>query len=210
MTDKVTFYYNPMSRGRIAHWMLEEVGAEYEIKLLKWETGDHKSADYLKINPMGKVPAIVHKKVVVTETSAICAYLADAFPQANLAHDVRDPRRGAYYRWLFFTASCMEPAMLDKTNPRMDSPKPSHLGYGSYSDVVSNLEQAVSNGFLLEEQFSAADLFLASNLEWYIFTKALEAKPVFTKYIARCQDRPGYKRYIQRLVQSASALIGKY
>lgn len=198
MSDKIQFYYNPMSRGRISHWMLEEVGADYEIKLLKWESGDHKSPEYLKINPMGKIPAIVHKNTVVTENAAICTYLADVFPQANLAPDMNSPERGSYYRWLFFVASCMEPAMLDKTHPRKENPASSQLGHGSYEDVVNTLTQAVSNGFLVGDRFSAADLYLASNLEWYIFTKVLENKPIFSEYLKMCQDRPGYKRHTEQ------------
>ncbi len=198
MAEKILFYYNPMSRGRITHWMLEEVGADYEIKKLNWETADHKSPEYLKINPMGKIPAIVHKNTVVTENAAICAYLADTFPQANLAPDLDDPKRGSYYRWRFFAASCLGPAMLNKTNPRKDGPKSSQLGHGSYEDVVRTLEQAVSGRFLLGDQFTAADLYVSSNLEWYLFTKVLEANPIFIEYIKNCQNRPGYKRYIEQ------------
>ena len=137
--NKITFYYNPMSRGRISHWMLEEVGADYETKILKWETNDQKSPEYLKINPMGKIPAIVHQNVVVTENAAICAYLADLFPEKHLAPVIDDPLRGSYYRWLFFVATCMEPAILDKTHPRKDSPKPNMLGHGTYEDLVRTL-----------------------------------------------------------------------
>ena len=198
MSDKITFYYNPMSRGRIAHWMLEEVGADYEIKLLKWANNDHKAPEYLKINPMGKVPAIVHKGVVVTETAAICAYLADIFPKANLAPAVSDPQRGAYYRWLFFAASCIEPAMLDKFHPRTGEPKPSHMGHGTYNDVVSVIEKIIANGFVVNNQFSTVDVFLSSNLEWNLYTKVMEPKPVITNYIAKCHDRPGFKRFMER------------
>ncbi|MCB0406585.1 MAG: glutathione S-transferase family protein [Bdellovibrionales bacterium] len=197
MSDKIQFYYNPMSRGRIVHWMLEEVSADYEIKLLKWETGDHKSPEYLKSNPMGKIPTIVHKGVAVTECAAICTYLADIYPKAEMAPVIGDPERGAYYRWMFFAASCLEPAMLDKISPRENAPKPSHLGYGSSQDVESTLEKALSQDFLAGNKFSAADLYMASNIEWYIFTKALEPKPVFTSYIQRCQDRPSFKRYME-------------
>lgn len=196
--DKITFYYNPMSRGRISHWMLEEVQANYEIKLLKWETSDQKSAEYLKINPMGKIPSIVHKNVVITENAAICAYLADIFPKANLAPSITDPQRGSYYRWLFFTASCLEPAMLDKTNPRKDNPKPSQLGHGSYQDVVNNLEKAVAQGYLIGQQFTAADLYLSANLQWFILSKVIEPKEIFLSYIQRCQDRPAHKRFLDQ------------
>lgn len=198
MNNTMAFYYNPMSRGRIAHWMLEEVGASYETKILKWETLDQKSPEYLKINPMGKVPSLVHKDVVITENAAICAYLADVFPKSKMAPEINDPQRGSYYRWLFFAASLLEPAMLDKTNPRPGDLKSSQLGHGSYNDVVTTLEKAVAKGYLVGDHFTAADLYMASNLEWFIFTKALEAKPVFTSYIKLCQDRPSHKSFLQK------------
>lgn len=193
----MTFYYNPMSRARIAHWMLEEVGASYETKVLNWDTQDQKSPEYLKINPMGKIPCLVHNDVVITENAAICAYLADAFPDSKMAPLINDPQRGSYYRWLFFVASCVEPAMLDKTHPRQGELQPTQLGHGSYNDVVNTLEKAIANGFLIADHFTAADLYLASNLEWFIFTKTLEPKPVFTTYIKQCQNRPSYHRFIE-------------
>ena len=110
----ITFYTNPMSRGRIVHWLLEELGVPYDMKILDFEKGDHKKPDYLKINPMGKVPAIVHRGVVVTEAAAICTYLADAYPKAGLAPALDDPQRGTYLRWIFFGAGCIEPAIVDK------------------------------------------------------------------------------------------------
>ena len=192
----IVLYHHPFSRAANTVWMLEEVGANYEIKLLKWETGEHKSPEYLKINSMGKIPAIVHRGVTVTENAAICTYLADAFPHANLAPSITDAQRGSYYRWLFFAASCLEPAMLDKSNPRQDSPAASHLGHGSYQDVVKTLEVALGSGdYLCADKFTTADLYMASNLEWYIFTKALDPKPVFQRYIQRCKDRPAYRRF---------------
>ena len=197
--NTVTFYYNPMSRGRIVHWMLEECGAPYEIKSLKWETQDHKSPEYLKINPMGKIPAIVHRGVAITEVSAICAYLADAFPEANLAPKLSDPLRGAYYRWLFFAASNIESAMVDKQFPRSgEGPKASHLGYGSYEDVINALELAVKDGFLLGNQFTAADLYMSSQLGWYLFMKVLDPRPAFVSYVKLCEDRPAFRRYMEQ------------
>src|SRR6476661_7139783 len=116
--EVVTFYYNPMSRGRTVHWLLEELGCENETKHLDWNTGITKSPEFLKINPMGKIPTIVHRNTVVTETPAICAYLADAFPEKGLAPKLDDPKRGTYYRWLFFAAGCLEGAFADKKFPR--------------------------------------------------------------------------------------------
>lgn len=118
MSDTIKFYHNPMSRGRIVHWMLEEVGAKYEVQVLDFSKKEHKSPAYLAINPMGKVPAIVHKNTVITETAAICAYLADAFPKAALAPRLDDPSRGTYYRWLFFGTACFEAAIIDKMMAR--------------------------------------------------------------------------------------------
>src|SRR3546814_5230664 len=109
----LTFYTNPQSRGRIARWMLEEVGEPYDTVILDYGT-TMKDADYLAINPMGKVPAIKHGDTIVTEAGAICAYLADAFPDKGLAPPLADPRRGPYFRWLFFAAGCVEPAVTSK------------------------------------------------------------------------------------------------
>lgn len=198
MNDQVTFYYNPMSRGRIVHWMLEEVGAPYEIKLLDWNKGAHKSPEYLKINPMGKIPAIVHKSIVVTEAAAICAYLADAFPKAGMAPAVNDPTRGTYYRWLFFAAGCVEPALMDKKHPRMNEASPSHLGYGSYDDTVNALEKAVSQGFILGDRFSAADVYISSQIGWAMMNKDIDQRPAFVQYQKRCIERPAFLRFTEK------------
>lgn len=195
MTDKITFYHNPMSRGRIAHWMLEEVGAPYEVKLLSFEKGEHKKPDYLAINPMGKIPAIVHRGVVVTECAAICAYLADAFPATRLAPALEDPARGTYYRWLFFAAGCGEPAVIDKMFSRPLPDRKGAIGYGTYEDTMNAFEKAITPGpFVLGTQFSAADVYICSQIDWGIMTKAVETRPAFDHYIARCKERPAFKR----------------
>jgi glutathione S-transferase len=196
--DQLTFYYNPMSRGRTVHWMLEEVQAPYETKILDWKIGAHKQPDYLKINPMGKIPAIVHKGVVVTEVPAILTYLADAFPEARLAPDVHSPDRGAYYRWLFFAASNIEPAMIDLRHPRVNAPKSSQLGHGSAEDVISTLERTLNNGFLVGDRFTTADLFMSANISWWMFMKFLEPRPAFKRYVELCQDRPGFRRHMEK------------
>jgi glutathione S-transferase len=196
MADTVTFYHNPMSRGRIAHWMLEESGAPYEIKVVDFEKMEHKSKDYLAINPMGKIPAIVHRGTVITESAAICAYLADAFPAAGLAPALEDPKRGTYCRWLFFGAGCVEPAILDHMFSRPPPSRPAALGYGNYADTVNTLEQAITPGpFVLGERFSAADVYLGSAIGWGLMTKALEPRPAFGAYLERLSARPAYKRF---------------
>jgi glutathione S-transferase len=131
MTDAIAFYHNPQSRGRIVHWMLEEVNAPYEIKVVDFDKKEHKSPAFLAINPMGKIPAIVHRNTVVTECAAICAYLADAFPSAGLAPALDDPQRGTYLRWLFFGAGCVEPAIIDHMFSRPPPSRPTAMGYGN-------------------------------------------------------------------------------
>ena len=195
MSDLV-FYTNPMSRGRIIRWMLEEVGQPYETKVLRWETGETKGADYLAINPMGKVPAIVHDGVVVTECAAICAYLADAFPQAGLAPPVNSRLRGPYYRWLFFGAGPIEQAVAAKmTNLEPTIEQRTSLGYGCMEDVRAAIEGAVENrAYLVGDSFTAADLYLASHLSWGMNFGTLERRPAFEVYAERHLQRPAALR----------------
>jgi glutathione S-transferase len=143
---------------------------------------------------MGKIPAIEHRGVVVTEAAAICAYLADAFPAAGLAPALDDPARATYLRWLFFGAGCIEPALVDRMLERAPG-RPSTLGYGSYEDVLRTLETALAPGpFILGARFSAADVYVGSEIGWGLMTKALEPRPAFTAYAARLRDRPAFQR----------------
>lgn len=195
MSETITFYHNPMSRGQIAHTMLEEVGAPYRIELIDFEKREHKSPEYLALNPMGKIPTIVHRGTVVTECAAICAYLADAFPAAGLAPALDDPARGTYFRWLFFGAGCIEPAAFDRSAGRAPIERPSASGYGSYDDVMNALERALERGpFLLGERFTAADVYVGAQVGWGLMTGAIEPRPVFQRYAARLQERPAVQR----------------
>jgi glutathione S-transferase len=188
------FYYNPQSRAAIVHWMLEELRVPFEMHLLRFDKGEHKTPEYLAINPMGKVPAIKHGDVVVTEGAAICTYLADAFPAAGLAPAIGDPRRGTYLRWLFFSGSCLEPAAWDKALGR-EPGKPSMLGYGSYEDAVNVAAQAVSQGkYILGDMFSAADVVLGSMIMWGMMFNILPQRPEFTAYAERLKTRPALQR----------------
>jgi len=196
MADTVTFYHNPTSRGRIAHWMLEESGAPYELKLVNFEKMEHKAKDFLAVNPMGKIPAIVHRGTVITEAAAICAYLADAFPAAGLAPALDDPQRGTYFRWLFFGAGCVEPAIIDHMFSRPAPSRPTALGYGNYPDTVNTLEQALIPGpYILGSRFSAADVYVGSAIGWGLMMKALEPRPAFGAYLSSLGERPAYKRF---------------
>lgn len=208
MTELI-FFHNPMSRARIAHWMLEEVGVSYTTRLIRFDAGEHKRPDFLAINPMGKLPAIKHGDTVVTEAAAICAYLADAFPAANLAPPPGSPERGTYYRWLFFGAGCVEPAAVDRMFNRPPVDRPGALGYGSYEDTMNTLEKAVTPGpYILGQRFSAADVYIGSQISWGMMTKAIEPRAVFQKYVAGLTERPAYKRaaaqdeqYVKQLQQ---------
>ena len=199
---EITFYTNPMSRGRIVHWLLEELGVTYETRILDLEKGEHKKPEYLQINPMGKVPAIVHRGVVVTEAAAICTYLADAYPQAGLAPALDDPKRGTYLRWIFFGAGCIEPAIVDKMFARPAVERKSALGYGSYDDTLNALETALKPGpFILGERFSAADVYVGAQVQWGLMVKGLEPRPVFLQYVERIGARPA----LQKLLKGASS-----
>jgi glutathione S-transferase len=160
---------------------------------------------------MGKIPTIKHGDTVVTEAAAICAYLADAFPAAKLAPAVDSPERGTYYRWLFFGAGCVEPALVDHGFKRPPVDRAGALGYGSYEDTLNALEKAITPGpFILGDRFSAADVYIGSEIAWGLMAKTLEPRDTFQKYFARCAERPAFKRaaaqdeeYIKELSKSA-------
>jgi len=193
MTDKVQFYTNPMSRGQIARWMLEEVGAPYDAHILDYQA-DMKSADYLAINPMGKVPAIVHRGKTVTECAAICAYLAEALPAAGLAPT--DGERADYYRWLFFAAGPVEAAVTNRAAGFEVSPERERMmGYGNYDTTMAALETAVTGrDFICGDRFTAADVYVGSAIDWGLQFGTIPDRPVFAAYAERLRQRPAYRR----------------
>jgi glutathione S-transferase len=190
MTD-LTFYTNPMSRGRIVRWMLEEVGAPYETVVLGYDTS-MKSEDYLAVNPMGKVPAIRHGDTVVTECGAICAYLADAFAEKGLAPPLGDKRRGPYFRWLFFAAGPVEQAVTGKALGLLaDAEKSRMVGYGTFDDTMDALETAVANGpYICGDAFTAADVYVGSSIGWGLQFGTMPKRPAFEDYFGRLAARP--------------------
>jgi glutathione S-transferase len=191
MADELVFYTNPMSRGRIVRWMLEEVGQPYRTEVLGYETS-MKAPEYLAINPMGKVPAVRHGDEVVTECGAICAYLADAFPQVGLAPPLGDKKRAPYFRWMFFAAGPVESVVTNKSlgfEPPAD--KQRMVGYGSYAHVMDALETALSKGdYLLGDKFSAADVYFGSHIGWGMQFGGIEKRPAFERYNERLRSRP--------------------
>lgn len=203
--SELIFYTNPMSRGRIARWMLEEVGIPYRTEILGFG-GDLKSHAYKNINPMGKVPAIKHGETIVTECAAICAYLADAFPGANLAPPPK--QRGLYYRWLFFVAGPLEMAASMKVlGFEVTEDKYRMVGCGTYSNVMNTLELAVSeNRFVAGDHFTAADVYVASHIGWGMQVGSVEKRPHFVEYLSHISDRPAYKRAQQLDEEAAKEL----
>lgn len=191
--SNLIFYTNPMSRGQIVRWMLEEVGAPYEQRLLDYGPA-MKNPDYLAVNPMGKVPAIVHDGKVVTETAAICAYLADAFPQSGLAPALAD--RADYYRWMFFAAGPVEAAFGNKgagLEPPAD--KQGMMGYGNFDLTIDTLERALTGrSFIAGDRFSAADVYIASMLSFLMNFGMLAPRPAFTAYVEPLMARPAKLR----------------
>ena len=175
--------------------MDERDGEPYDIKLLKLSTGENRKPDYLAINPMGKVPALRHGEVVITEVAAICTYLADAFPDKKLNVPIGDPRRGLYLKWLFFGPGCVEPAITDRAFPRKEEPRRAMLGYGDFDTVMNVLANAVAKGpYLMGEQFTAADVVVGSTLRWGMMFNLLPKRPEFVDCVARLETRPALKR----------------
>ncbi|MCC7347826.1 MAG: glutathione S-transferase [Variibacter sp.] len=195
----LTLYHIAPSRSSIVHWMLEELGEPYDLHLLSMQRGENRSPDYLAVNPLGKVPALRHGEVVITEAAAICTYLADEFPHARLNVPVGDPRRGPYLKWLFFGPSCVEPAIMDRAYPRKEDAPSAALGFGSYDAVVDVLAAAVGPGpYLLGAQFTAADVVIGSGIRWGTAFKLLPERPEFTAYLARLMQRPALQRAIAK------------
>jgi glutathione S-transferase len=195
MADELVFYTNPQSRGRIVRWMLEEVGQPYKTEIIDYAS-TMKGPAYLAINPMGKVPALRHGDAVVTETAAICAYLADAFPQARLAPPSGDRLRAPYYRWMFFAAGPLEAAASNKALGFVVPPERERMmGYGNYTLALKTLEDAVARGpYLVGGSFTAADLYVGSHLGFGMMFGTIEKRPAFEAYWQRVCSRPAWKR----------------
>lgn len=195
MTDLV-LYTNPMSRGRIARWMLEEVGVPYRREILTFG-GTMKNDDYRRTNPMGKVPTLVHGDKIVTECAAVCAYLADTFADAGLAPPLSE--RADYYRWLFFAAGPLEAAVTNRAlGVEVPADKRAMVGYGSYGDVMETLDLALSGKtYLSGDRFTAADVYVGSHLMWGLQFGSIEKRPAFEAYVAHLHHRPAHLRATQ-------------
>lgn len=210
----LTFYTNPNSRGRIVRWMLEELGCDYETVVIdyqqsseadKWggaalarpdDPADVRSRFFTEVNPMGKIPAIVHDGRVVTESGAIIAYLAEAFPAAGLAPTAQE--RADYYRWMFFTAGPIEQAVTNFRAGFVPAPEQEFfLGYGSYDRTVDELERAIqARPFIAGDRFTAADVYIGSHVGWGLGLQTLPPREAFLAYAGKLTEREGYKRAV--------------
>ncbi|MFT3966916.1 MAG: glutathione S-transferase family protein [Sphingobium sp.] len=191
--SELVFYAHPMSRSRIARWMLEEIGQPYRTEILDFGTS-MKGPDYLAINPMGKVPAIVHDGRVVTECAAICAYLAAAFPQAGLGPTADE--RADYYRWMFFAAGPVEAAVTTRAlGVDIAEERKRMVGFGDLDDVLNALEGLLADRpYVTGERFTAADVYVGSQIRWGLGFGTMPARDVFTAYSERLGDRPALVR----------------
>ena len=209
MSDELVLYTHPMSRGRIVRWMLEEVGQPYRTEVMDYAT-TLKAPAYLAINPMGKIPAIKHGDLVVTEAAAICAYLADAFPAANLAPPVGDRRRGPYFRWLFFAAGPVESVVITTALGLQVKPEQKRMvGWGDTADTLAALEGAIAGKrYIAGDAFSAADVYVGSQLGWGLQFGSIEKRPAFLAYVAGLEARPAFisaKQIDDKLMAELSA-----
>jgi glutathione S-transferase len=191
---RLRLHHASPSRSSTILWMLEEIGEPYDLHVLDLQKGEQRLPEYLAINPMGKVPALEHDGILVTEVGAICLYLADAYPGAGLAPAIADPLRGPYLRWMFFQGNCLEPAIVDRALKREPGP-PSLVPYGDFDTTVDVVARQVAPGpWFHGERFTAADVYLGSAIRWTMQFGLLPERPEFKAYVARLAQRPALRR----------------
>jgi len=204
-TRTLTFFHSPQTRSTGALALLEELGARFELRVLNMKAAEQRGPGFLAINPMGKVPAVLHGDALVTEQPAIYLYLADLFPDAGLAPGLRDPLRGPYLRWLVYYGSAFEPAVVDRAMKREPTP-PGMCPYGDYDTMLDTLVNQLSRGpYLLGDVFSAADVLWGSALSWTTQFGLVPDLPVLREYIARITGRPAFARVRERDAELAAA-----
>jgi glutathione S-transferase len=208
MADELVLYTNPMSRGRIARWMLEEVGQPYRAEILEYARS-MKAPEYLAINPMGKVPALRHGETIVTEGAAICAYLADVFPKAGLAPPPGSRLRGPYYRWMFFAAGPIEAANTDRALGVAVRPEQSRMvGYGTREQSLAALEDQLNRSeYIGGDRFTAADVYVGSHIGSGMMFGVIDKRPAFERYWSLVGTRPAAQR--AREIDEELAEVGR-
>ena len=205
MQSRIRFFHAPNSRSGGTRALLEELGVDYELHSLNLRKGEQREAAYTAINPMGKVPAICHGDVLVTEQAAIFLYLADLFPEAGLAPSLTDPLRGPYLRWMVYYNSCFEPALIDRSMKREPAPAATSP-YGSWDDVYDTLTAQLAKGpYMLGERFSAVDVLWGLALNWMTMFKLVPETPAMRAFIERIVNRPAIKRASEQDAELAAA-----
>jgi glutathione S-transferase len=190
----VTLFHNPQSRSAGVRILLEELNADYELHMLNFKTGDTRKPEYLAINPMGKIPAIKHGDVLVTEQAAVYMYLAELYPEAKLSPAIGDPLRGPYLRWMVFYGSCFEPAVMDRAQKREPGPS-SSSPYGDFDTTLGLVVKQLAKGpWLLGDTFTAADVLWGAALSWVTGFKLVPELPEIKAYIDRFNARPAVAR----------------
>lgn len=209
MTDtrKVTLFHSPNTRSTGALILLEELGADYQLQVLNMKTGEQRQSTYLAINPMGKVPAVRHGDALVTEQVAVFLYLADLYPEANLAPPPSDMRRGPYLRWMAFYGSCFEPALIDRAMKR-EAAAASTSPYGDFDTMFKTLTDQLGRGpYLLGDRFSAVDVLWGTALTWTTKFGLVPETPVIRAYMDRVNARPAVARVRQIDAELAAAQV---
>lgn len=201
----ITLYHHPHSRAATVVWMLEEVGVPYEIRHVDLKTGEQKSEEVTRLNPMGKVPVLVDGEAVITETAAIGLWLADRYAPGRLAPALDDPARGTYLRWSLFAPSVIEPAAMARGAGWEF--RPAQAGFGSFDAMQQTLSAAIGDGpWLLGERFTMADVVVGSTVRWFMRFKMLDARPEYTAYVERLSARPACRAADERNASIAAGL----
>ena len=204
-TPQLTFFHSPNTRSSGALTLLEELGAHYQLQVLNMKAGEQRQAAYLAINPMGKVPAVLHGDALVTEQVAVFLYLADLYPKARLAPAIGDPLRGPYLRWMTFYGSCFEPAVVDRSMKR-EPAAPSTSPYGDFDTMFKTLTDQLAKGpYLLGDRFSAVDVLWGTALTWTTMFGLVPETPVTRAYMDRINARPSVAWVRQKDAELAAA-----
>jgi len=192
----LTLFHHPFSRAGGTLWALEEVGEPYELRFVDIHSGQQKEPDFLRLNPMGKLPTLLDDEVVVTEAAAISLYLADRYALGRLAPPVDDPRRATYLRWAFFAPSVMEPGLMAKSQGWTYAE--GSAGWGNHDAMLEAMKGAITGDFILGDTFSMSDVVFGGTLRFMLQFGLIEKDPVFTRYVARLDERPAFQRAEKR------------
>jgi glutathione S-transferase len=207
-TRKLIFFHAPNTRSSGVRILLEELQADHEMRVLNFKRGEQRSAEYRAVNPMGKVPAILHGDALVTEQAAIYQYLADLFPAAGLAPAIGDPLRGPFLRWLAYYGSSFEPAVVDRALKRDPAPA-AMCPYGDFDTMLQTfLAQLAQGPYFLGDRYTAVDVLWGTALKWMVGFKLLPDQPLILDYVQRITARPAFVKVAQLESELSSSLAG--